>query len=146
MNADFPKNPRHAARRRTLLAGALLVALGGCAALAPESSDSSDRSEFSAVAVPNTWSAVPPSTTSATPLAQWWLRFDDAQLSRLVSDALQANTSVRSAQAALRQARALRDVAAAALWPTLGSSASAQRGKADRQSASNSLSAGLDAS
>lgn len=147
MNTDFPQTPRRTARRRTLLAGALLVALGGCAALVPESSDSSDRSEFSAVAVPSAWSAAPASVTStATPLAQWWLRFDDAQLSSLVSDALQANTSVRSAQAALRQARALRDVSAAALWPTLGSSASAQRGKADGQSASNSLSAGLDAS
>ncbi|MBS1229846.1 MAG: efflux system, outer rane lipoprotein NodT family, partial [Proteobacteria bacterium] len=149
MRTDFPKNHRRAApsARWTLLASALLVALGGCAALPPESSDSSDPSEFSAVAVPNDWSAAPASVTSAaTPLAQWWLRFDDAQLSRLVSDALHANTSVRSAQAALRQARALRDVSAAALWPTLGSSASAQRGKSDGNPASNSFSAGLDAS
>ena len=146
MNADFPKNPRHAERRRTLLVGALLVALGGCAALAPESSDSSDRSEFSAVAVPGSWSTPANVPRAATPLAQWWLRFDDAQLSRLVSDALQANTSVRSAQGALRQARALRDVAAAALWPTLDSSASAKRGKSDGKPATNSFSAGLDAS
>ena len=144
MRTDFPKNYRRTAR--TLLAGALLVALGGCAALVPESSDSSNPSEFSAVAVPTSWSAAPAGAAKVTPLAQWWLRFDDAQLASLVSNALHANTSVRSAQAALRQARALRDVSAAALWPTLDSSASAQRGKADGNPATNSFSVGLDAS
>ncbi|HEY8907470.1 MAG TPA: hypothetical protein VIM63_15700, partial [Rhodoferax sp.] len=44
-------------------------------------------------------------------LASWWLRFDDPLLSRLITQSLQANTSVRGAQAALQQARALRDVA-----------------------------------
>ena len=151
MITDFPPRPERAEHplRRALLLGALSLALGGCAALSPESSDSSDPSEFSAVAAPGIWSSAPASASSAasaTPLAQWWLRFDDAQLSTLVSDALSANTSVRSAQAALRQARALRDVSAAALWPTLGSSASAQRGKSDGNQASNSFSVGLDAS
>ena len=46
-----------------------------------------------------------------------------------VSDALRANPSVQQAQAALRQARAQRDVAAAGLWPTLGGSVSAQRSR-----------------
>ena len=63
----------------------------------------------------------------------------------LVAQALQANTSVRSAQAALRQARALRDVAAAGLWPTVGSSASAQRGTAAATVTGNSFKVGLDA-
>ena len=49
-------------------------------------------------------------------------------------------------QAALRQARALRDVAAAALVPTVGSSASAQRSTAGGKSTGNSFQAGLDAS
>src|SRR5487761_2487086 len=57
----------------------------------------------------------------------WWSRFDDPLLTRLVADALQANTTVTGARAALRQARALREVAAAALYPTLVSSASARR-------------------
>ena len=149
MITDFPPRHERAERTlsRTLLAGALsVVLLGGCAALTPESSDSADPSEFSAVAVPTVWSTAPAGAAAATPLAQWWLRFDDALLASLVSDALQANTSVRSAQAALRQARALRDVSAAALWPALDSSASAQRGKANGNPASNSYSVGVDAS
>ena len=56
-------------------------------------------------------------------------------LSDLVAQALRANTSVNSAQAALQQARALRDVTAAALLPTVDSSASAQRSRADGHSA-----------
>lgn len=75
----------------------------------------------------------------------WWQRFEDPQLSSLVSRALQANTSVNGAQAALRQAQALRDVAAAALWPTLGSSASARHGTAGGHSTGNNFQAGLNA-
>ena len=51
-------------------------------------------------------------------LAQWWQRFDDPLLAQLIDQAMQANTSVTSAEAAVRQARALRDVAAAALLPS----------------------------
>ena len=56
----------------------------------------------------------------ATSLAQWWQRFNDPQLTRLVTLALQANTSLRSAQAALQQARAQVDVQAAGLLPSVG--------------------------
>jgi len=80
-----------------------------------------------------------------TSLAQWWQRFDDPLLSRLIVQALAANTSVRDAQAALQQARALRDVSAAALWPTLDSSVSAQRGRSANVT-SNTFQLGLDAS
>jgi len=67
-------------------------------------------------------------------------------LGMLVAQALQANTSIRSAQAALQQSRALRDVSAAGLLPTLSASGSAQRGRANGTDASNSFQAGLDAS
>jgi NodT family efflux transporter outer membrane factor (OMF) lipoprotein len=77
---------------------------------------------------------------------QWWSRFDDPLLSRLVARALEANTSVKSAQSALRQARALRDVAAAGLLPSLDASASAQHGTTGRHDSSKSFRAGLDAS
>ena len=78
--------------------------------------------------------------------AQWWQRFDNPLLASLITQALQHNTSVQGAQAALRQARALRDVAAAGLLPTVGGSASAQRGMAGGYSTGNNLQAGLDAS
>jgi NodT family efflux transporter outer membrane factor (OMF) lipoprotein len=62
-----------------------------------------------------------------------------------VTQALQSNTSVQGAQAALRQARALRDVSSAALWPSVNSSVSAQHSTTGDNSA-NRFTAGLDAS
>jgi NodT family efflux transporter outer membrane factor (OMF) lipoprotein len=86
-------------------------------------------------------------------LAAWWQRFDDASMADLVNRAMASNTGINGAQAALRQARALRDVASAALLPTLGVSASAQTTKADGtaggtgggNSTGNRFQAGVDA-
>ncbi len=61
-------------------------------------------------------------------------------------EAAQSNTSIKSAQAALRQARALRDVAAAGLSPVLASSASAERSKSAGNGLGNNANIGLDAS
>ena len=90
----------------------------------------------------------PPATAArpAAPLAQWWQRFNDPQLTVLVDQALQANADVRRAQAALAQARALRDVRSAGLGPTVGGSASAQRSKSGGGDATNSFQTGFDAS
>ncbi|MBV5319070.1 MAG: efflux transporter outer membrane subunit, partial [Desulfobulbaceae bacterium] len=100
-----------------------------------------------AVEVPAAWSTSAGFTKpGSVSLAQWWLRFHDPMLGSLVSKALQANTSVQSAQAVLRQARALRDVSAAALWPELDSSTSAQRSKSGSNSAVDKFTAGFDAS
>jgi NodT family efflux transporter outer membrane factor (OMF) lipoprotein len=81
----------------------------------------------------------------ASALGQWWQRFDDPLLGTLVEKAAQTNLSVTTAQAALRQAWALRDVAAAALWPSLKGSASAQHGTSGGESTGNSFQAGLNA-
>jgi len=86
-----------------------------------------------------------PSLASRHPLVAWWQRFDDPLLSSLIRQALAANTRVTGAQAALNQARALQDVAGAALWPRLDSSASARRGR-DSDISSNNFQVGLDAS
>lgn len=85
-------------------------------------------------------------TTGSPLLVNWWSRFNDPLLSSLITQALKANTSVRKAQAVLLQARALRDVSAAALLPGLNTSASAQRATAGRESTGNKFQAGLDAS
>jgi NodT family efflux transporter outer membrane factor (OMF) lipoprotein len=84
------------------------------------------------ITVPATWAGGDPGRYALvvpvpTDLAQWWLRFNDPVLTTHVTQALAANTRVASAQAALRQAQALRGLAAAALSPTLAGSASAQR-------------------
>ena len=96
-----PIPPHSPARcvRLALLLGATAW-LGACASLAPTPTTSQAMAP-----VPATWSAPTAGGPSATPLAQWWQRFTDPQLTGLGTQALQAHTSVRSAQAALLQAR-----------------------------------------
>ena len=124
------------------LAAAVLLALAGCA-IVPQESPSSVP-----FAVPSAWSGGTPmsAATDARSLAQWWQRFDDPLLARLIEDALRANTDITSAEAAVRQARAARDVAAAALLPFVSGSVSASRSSAGGKSLGNSFRAGVDAS
>ena len=81
----------------------------------------------------------------AQALAQWWQRFDDPLLNTLVTQALQSNTSLRAAQAALQQARALRDAKRAGLQPSVGASGSARRSQTTGAEAGNSFGANLEA-
>ena len=92
--------------------------------------------------------ATNPSATAQVTLQHraWWGDFNDPLLSKLIDQALQANTSIRSAQAALQQARALRDVRVANSRPSLSLSGSAQRSQTENFDASNNFRAGLDAS
>ncbi|MET0682111.1 MAG: efflux transporter outer membrane subunit [Casimicrobiaceae bacterium] len=136
--------PSECPRRRptvAAIAAVLLLALHGCASLSPQNAKSLPFD------VPAAWSVDDVSAASGTSsLAQWWLRFDDPLLAQLIGQAMQANTSVTSAEAAVRQARALRDVSAAALLPFVSGSASAQRSSAGGKSLGNSFRTGLDAS
>ncbi len=117
---------------------ALAVVLSGCSTLQlPDA-------QLPPVAMPAGWSAAGAGGV-ATPLVQWWERLGDPELTALISEALAANTSVRSAQAALQQSRALVDVQTAGTLPRLGASGSAQRSRASG-STGNSFSAGFDAS
>lgn len=120
------------------------AALGGCATqpvpMMPLSLDTPVPAHWSASAVD------PASVQPAASLAQWWQRFDDPLLTALVSQALQSNTDVRSAQAALRQSRALRDGKAAGLGPSVNASASAQRSRSGGNDATDSFQTGFDAS
>lgn len=121
--------------------GLLLLAQTGCARSAGQPSPTI------AIEAPARWSAAGSSgKTGAASLGQWWLRFHDPLLESLVTRSMQANTSVNEARAALRQARALRDVSAAALWPSLDFSASAQRSKSGDDSAVDRFAVDLDAS
>jgi multidrug efflux system outer membrane protein len=126
---------------RSSLCAAMVALLPACASLSSREATLPDTP-----VVPATWFGQAPSDQTPTALAQWWQRFNDPQLGALVTQALQANTDVRTAQAALRQSRALRDVKSADLGPQAGASASAQRGKSGGNDASNSFQAGFDAS
>jgi NodT family efflux transporter outer membrane factor (OMF) lipoprotein len=122
-----------------LMLGLTLI-LSSCASVVPQ------QDKAMPLAIPADWSnAADSASTQAASLAQWWTRFNDPQLSRLVARAMQTNTDVNRAQAALRQARALRDVAAAGLRPTLDSSASASHGTSGGDSSGSLFKAGLDA-
>lgn len=122
--------------------GACLLLLAGCAGLA--TTPPAPQID----ALPTAWSGAPSAPLAPAQrqaLLAWWQQFDDPQLSALVTQALDANTTVRSAQAALRQARALQDVAAAGLGPALTAGADAQRSRA-ASTTSNRFGASLDAS
>jgi NodT family efflux transporter outer membrane factor (OMF) lipoprotein len=99
-----------------------LLGLAGCA------TPTSEPRERVPLDVPGTWSNPTIGLTDvSTPLAQWWLRFADERLTDLVNQAMDHNTEIAIARAAIRQAQASADLAASALSPTLGASASAQR-------------------
>lgn len=120
---------------------AMALALGGCASL--RSAPAADAAM--PLDLPAQWNATSASAQPAD-LAHWWQRFNDPALTGLVTQALQANTSVQGAQAALRQARAQRDAQAAANGPSIGASASAQRSQNGNADGSNRFQAGFDAS
>ncbi len=123
---------------RWVVSSVFAAALCACGSVAPVGQASLDFD------VPTGWSQAQP-TEGSTSLAIWWQRFDDTLLSQLIKQTLAANTSVRGAQAALQQARALRDVAGAALWPSVGGNASAGRNSSSDHTG-NSFKVGLDAS
>lgn len=142
--ADGPvAAPRTPALRRLplALAVALAAALAGC------SHTTALTQQPSAQMLPAQWNAgqVAPQPTPED-LSRWWQRFGDAQLTTLIEQALQANPGMHSAEAALRQARAQRDVQVAGLLPGVGASAGTGRSRQGNNDAGNSYSAGLDAS
>jgi multidrug efflux system outer membrane protein len=123
------------------VASVLMLALFGCASVNPPSAPSAN------VDVPSAWSDGNRASADGNPaLAEWWVRFEDPLLARLIAQSLQSNRTLANATAALRQARALRDAPRAALFPVLNASAAAQRGSSSYSNVSNDFSAGLDAS
>ncbi len=131
----------------------MLLAVAGCAVITPTPQDITMNE------VPQTWSVQAPVVQAAaasdanasgtndlhvTSILAWWRRFNDPLLSGLIDQTLQHNTDIVSARAALRQARALRDVATAALWPSLGATASAQQSRSQHANTER-VQAGLSA-
>jgi NodT family efflux transporter outer membrane factor (OMF) lipoprotein len=129
------------------LAAALVLALGGCASSLDRRQE--DVMAASTVTVPMTWLAASGGLREAAlspgELAAWWRQFGDATLERLVEAALEAAPDARIAQARLRQSRAMRDLAEANLYPSLGVSAGASRSRSAGTS-QTTYSAGFDAS
>lgn len=114
-----------------------MLILSGCASRMPA------VPADAGVDVPIGWSQ--PGGAGSQPLAHWWRGFGDPLLVELVGAAQRANTDLGIAQANLREARALRDAAAAGLWPSLSVSASAQRNRGGGSGGGNLFNAGFDA-
>ncbi len=94
----------------------------------------------------------PPKVDSSEPVSvesnlqtPWWQDFNDILLNDLIAQALRANTSIQTAQSALQQARALRDVALAATRFNLTLSGTAQRSQSEFSNAVSTFKSGLDA-
>jgi NodT family efflux transporter outer membrane factor (OMF) lipoprotein len=70
---------------------------------------------------PAAWKEAPAKAATAvtTTTSEWWAAFSDPTLDRLVEHALASNLDLERAVARVREARALRGVAGAALWPSL---------------------------
>ena len=69
--------------------------------------------------------------TSEQELAQWWTVWHDPVLDQLITEALKANTDIRSAQQHVAEARAMVTIAESALYPTVSASGAVFGGGAD---------------
>ncbi len=61
--------------------------------------------------------------------SRWWLRYEDPELHRLITEALQSNLSLRARWVAIQQAQALATQAAAARYPTVAAQGRASYGR-----------------
>ncbi len=130
-------------RASVWLVCAALPWLGACA----QTLTLPDEAAAAAAAVPVQWSTEAQALVGgSTVKADWWQVFNDPVLTQLVDRALKANTSVRGAQAAVQQARALRDQAVAGQGPQVGASIRAQRSRTGDGPYGHLYQAGLDAS
>jgi len=131
-------------RLGVVLAGAIL--LGACSTAPVRVQPLAMPEALSRV---NAWGAASAETQTQRlgPTARdWWLAFNDDTLNRLIEESLRVHTNMRSAQAALAQSRAVRDVAQAATLPGLRATGSAQRSVTGAGRADSAFRAGLDAS
>jgi len=121
----------------------LAVLLAGCA-VGPEYAPPN-------FALPPSWTnapAAPAAKSAEAPVDAWWRAFADPTLSALIDEAVAGNADVASAKAKIREARATRREAAAALAPSLTGSASAtgSGGATNSTSIASPFQAGFDAS
>lgn len=145
MTAQTPTSqPPRTSLRWLPIAAAIM--LSACSGLGPNAAGTASKAT-TAVQIPDQWTQAQANPQqAATALAAWWDRFSDPQLTALITQALHSNTTVRSAQAALAQAKALANAQQAGLGPALAGSGSAQRSQSGANSASNRFQLGFDAS
>jgi len=111
-----------------VLASLLAASLIGCAAGPDFKAPNPDLpAAWSASASPATHDQ--PSQVASAPgesASAWWSSFNDPELTSLIGRAASANLDAKEAVLRISEARAQRDVSAAAFWPSLSANASAQ--------------------
>ena len=133
--------------RFTILLSASVIGLSGCASL---NSLSKIKPEPTAVMAQEV-TPIAPSWTEAAPedlpTTDWVGSFSDGTLSQLVSEALEANTNIRSAAARVDAALARADISAADRLPSVNANSRISRNEnAGPAPSSTSLSGGVSAS
>ena len=102
---------------RSLLTGALLLAVAGCANYSGIDSKAELRKPET-FATQQTFAG----TTGDWPAAQWWRQFQDAQLNALMDEAMAHSPSLEAAAARVRAARAYTGVTRSAEYPVIDAS------------------------
>ena len=134
-----------AGARAALTAGALLLA--GCIKVGPDYAKPD-------LPLPAQWSAELPAPAASAAaqdetLSRWWTVFSDPVLTDLIGRAQAGNLDLRQAEARVRQARAERNLARAAFYPTLSAGLSGRRSRSSEQmgmgGTQSLFSAGFDA-
>jgi NodT family efflux transporter outer membrane factor (OMF) lipoprotein len=117
-------------RLHPILLPAALASLAGCA-VGPDAK--APKAEL-----PARWEGAAAAEAPPAPDA-WWTLFGDPELSSLVGRAAGANLDVRQAVLRVGEARAERDLATPARWPSLSASAGAERQRISEKTAPASL-------
>jgi len=110
----------------------LILALAGCAAVGPNYTQVEPKT-------PEKWhtelqNGLRADKLNSEKLSHWWSTLNDPELSRLIERAVKGNLTLKDAQSRLREARALRGISKAGLFPTLDAGASVTK----RRSSENS--------
>ncbi|HDR9103325.1 TPA: efflux transporter outer membrane subunit [Burkholderia vietnamiensis] len=122
--------PNSSLRRKLPGISALCLALGvaglaGCAQLP----DLPQPATLKPPAAFNTAASLPASDKEAWPSDNWWTNYGDPQLNALIDDALKDSPGMAIASARLAQAQALRQVAAAPLYPQVNATGSVTKSR-----------------
>ena len=117
--------------RMTLALAAAALALGGCAVTV------SDPARIAVQTAPETWSASSLPAGEIADFKDFWARWSDPDLVRLIERARSTSTDVLTAQANLRSARASLTAANSALWPSFEVNGNSSRRRADHRTSTD---------
>lgn len=87
----------------------------------------------------------PAAPKDAIPKGEWWLLFNDAELTRLEQAAIAHNQNLKAAFASVQQARALTGISQAGVYPTLDFAGKATRSQPSANRPNNSKSSNVSA-